>query len=352
MAQRALSQGYKNAYHSPKKLFIISSMSRAAFICAFFLNILFLTAVFAEDSNSDEDAAEDIIADDDSITDEGIIATEDIITTFKENWTFSIFSNYNMGAFNQSDTSQYRTNKPWDLGLGIRYKKFSFSVSFSMPFTITGIDTNTDNDSSIDFDFEFATYFDKIYLEAYFKYYNNFYAFDTNESGGLDTLSTGIMATYVQNHKNHSLSSVIKLDKKQNISSGSLLYSLGAFFSSLDSTSETINNRDGRQNVIYFGPGIGYSYIWVFDNGLFLNASVIFLTNAGINLSTDKWLFIPYLEPTFVFGYHKTTWAFNIKVMYKTTVLLWDTAFFQTSTDSNYSLLTLFTIALTFTKRF
>jgi hypothetical protein len=313
----------------PKK-FTLGSMNRTIFICIFFLNIMFITAIYAEDIISENVITEDNITE------------EENITTFTENWTLSLFSNYNIGIFTQADTSQYRTNKPWDIGFGIRYKIFSFKTSFSMPVTNT----------SLDFDFDVTSYFDRAYFEAYFKYYQDFYTISTNEPGGLDTLSAGLMATFVQNYRNHSISSVIKLDKKQNISSGSLLYGLGLFLMSLDSASETINNRDGRQNLIYFGPGIGYSYIWVFENGFFLNASVILLTNAGINISTDKWLFIPHLEPNFVLGYHQTKWSVNIKVINKTTVIVWDTASQRGFNGADFNLLTLMTIALTFSKRF
>jgi hypothetical protein len=303
---------------------------------------LFLTAVFAEDS----------ITTDDSIT------TEDSITNFTENWTFSIFSNYNQGVLIQTDTSQYGTNKPWNIGLGIRYKIFAASISFPIPvysidiLPITEPSATKPSSAKPSFDFEFASYLDKMYFEAYFKYYRDYYVSDSVEPGGLDTLSSRVMATYVQNHKNHSMSSVFKLDKKQNISSGSLLYSLGAFYTSLYSASEKISNYNERQSFIYFGPGIGYSYIWVFESGMFINASVVLLTNAGYNISSDKWLFIPQLEPNSVFGFHKATWSFNIKVMNNTTVLLVNTDSLSDPVELDFNLLTLWTIALTFSKRF
>jgi hypothetical protein len=313
-------------------------MGRTIFLCVFIFNVLSLTAVYAEDSITEDN-----------------ITTEESITTFDKDWTFSLFSNYNLGLFTQTDTSQYRTNKPWDIGLGLRYKIFSAKISFAIPITaLPNAEPSPTKSSSTkpSFDFEFASYFDKMYFEAYIKYYRDYYVRDTSEPGGLDTLSSGVMATYVQNYKNHSMSSVIKLDKKQNISSGSFLYSFGAFLTSLYSTSEKISNYHERQNFIYFGPGIGYSYIWVFENGLFLNASLILLTNAGYNITAEKWLFIPQMEPNFVVGYHQATWSFNIRVMNKTTVLLGNTAFLANPVELDFNVLTLMTISIMFSKRF
>jgi hypothetical protein len=278
------------------------------------------------------------------------VYAEDSFTAFDKDWTISLFSNYNLGVFTQADTSIYRTNKPWNIGLGVRYKIFSAKFSYSLPVTASSAIEPSVAEPSLDF--EFASYFNSMYFEAFFKYYRDYYVRETNEPGGLDTLSSGIMATFVQNYKNHSMSSVMNLDKKQNISSGSLLFSLGAFYSSFYSTSGEINNFNERQNLIYFGPGIGYSYIWVFDNGSFLNASLILFTNVGYNMSANKWLFIPQLEPNFVIGHHFATWSVNIKVMNKTTVLLGDTGFLSYPEKLDYNLLSLMTISLTLSKRF
>jgi hypothetical protein len=311
-------------------------MSKTIFICIFIFNILFSAAVHAQDS----------------------------ITSFTNDWTLSFFSSYKQGIFTQTYTSEFRTNKPLDIGFGIRYKMFSAKFSYSLPVTnwlVANQPVTESSSAEPSFDFEFASYLGSIYFDGYFKNYRDYYVMNTNEPGGLDTLSAGIMATFVQNYKNHSVGSVMNLDKKQNISSGSLLFSLGVFFSSLHSTSEILSHYNERQNLIYFGPGIGYSYTWVFKNGSFLNASYVLYTNAGYNRSTNNWLFIPQVEPNFVFGHHFATWSVNIKVMNTTTLLLGDTAFLPypneyvpnaTAYMLDINVLSLLTISLTLSKRF
>jgi hypothetical protein len=264
-----------------------------------------------------------------------VYAEEEVISTFDEKWTISPFLNYNMGIFQQSNADRYRTNKPWNLGLGIRYKKISGKISFPLSFS-----------SGFSLDFDINSYFNKIFYRAYIKYYNDFYVHDTSENSGLDAFTSGLMATYVQNHKNHSLSSVINLDKRQNVSSGSMLYGLGTFYTSMYSQTQTMSNYAEKQNLLYFGPSIGYSYIWVFQSGLFLNASILGFTNVGRNLSSNKWLIIPQVEPRIVFGHHNDTWSFNITLMNNSTILFWNNAGFS------YDALTLLTLSTMFSKRF
>jgi hypothetical protein len=260
---------------------------------------------------------------------------EEAISLFDEKWTISPFLNYHMGIFQQNELDQYRTNKPWNIGLGLRYKKISGKLSFPLA-----------SSRGFSLDFEMNSYFDKIFYQAYIKYYDEFYVQETAENSGLDAFTSGIMATYVYNHKNHSLSSVINLDRKQNVSSGSMLYGFGTFYTSMYSQTKAMNNYAEKQNILYFGPSIGYSYIWIFENGLFLNISLLGFANIGRNFSSNEWLTIPQVEPRVVFGHHNDTWSFNITVMNNSTFLFWN------DTNYSYDILTLLTLSTMFSKRF
>jgi len=268
-----------------------------------------------------------------------MLYAEENFITFDENWAISLFLNNKNGFFYQTDDSYYRTNRPLTIGLGLSYKWFSISGSFSVPFT--GIK------SSLDLDFELIAFFNRVYFTGYFKNYHHYYIADTNETIELGTLSAGVAATYIHNYQNHSLESTIKMNKKQNVSNGSLLYSLGVFISSYFFPSAANKDFAGTQRLYYFGPGIGYSYIWVLKNGLFFNTSVVLFTNAGINQNTNRWLFIPLIDPNFVFGYHLNTWSFNIKMQSNITVWLEDFKI-----NSNRTFMGSINIGLTVSKRF
>jgi hypothetical protein len=258
---------------------------------------------------------------------------EENIIAFPENMALNVYGNYNLAAFDHEDIG-YRTDKPWDIGFGLRYKDFSFSIIFPIPYDGLLISPN--------FDFEVNSFFDTFFLEGYLKYYPNLYFNDTGMDSGFEIHSAGIMANFLYNHENHSLSSIINLNKKQNKSSGSLLYGFGIYHSSLYSEDED-DYYSERQHIIYMGPTVGYSYTFVFNNGVFLNTSIIFKANAGVNIIDEKWIFIPQTEPKIIFGCHRNTWSFNLKLMNNVAFLLWNI--------NEFDSLNLITINFMFSKR-
>jgi hypothetical protein len=264
------------------------------------------------------------------------VYADDNFTFFDENFAINFFAKYNMGIFSELFPPEYRTDKPFDIGIGIRYKTISAKLSVPILFY--------DFDNIWAFDFEMDSYFDNVYYEAYFKHYPEFYIEDTDKQSGLSIHSSGIMATFIHNNNSHSLSSVISLDRKQNISSGSLLYGFGVFHSSFYSTDEILNKFDARQHLLYFGPSIGYSYTWILKNDIFLNTSLLLYASPGTNLTTSKWLFIPQFEPKIVIGHHNKTWSFNLKMMNNAKFILWE--------KGNVDILTLVSITGMFSKRF
>jgi hypothetical protein len=305
-------------------------MSKSIFLGIFILSILFAAAVYAEDDA--ESKAEE--------------RPVESMTPFTQKWTFSIFSNYNLGVFEQTNTPQYRTDKPLNAGFGIRYRIFSFSTSFSIPVAVT------ESSSATDLDFAFSSYMKRMYLEGYFKYYKNFYEVDTREPGGLEALSSGLRFTFVHNYKDHFISSAINLDKRQNISSGSFLYGFGIFYSSLNSTAEAIQNHSGKTNLLFAGPGFGYSYIWVFGPGFFVNVSFVAVASSGFNLGARKLITIPQLEPNIAFGYHHhTRWSINVKMLNRTSFLFWDPDLRQNPNEVDYTILSLTTMGVMFAVR-
>ena len=241
---------------------------------------------------------------------------EDAISSFDDDWAVSPFVNYNMGSFSGFDSREYRTDKPFDVGVGLRYKWLSaagsVSTSFSEPFDLWS------------FDIDAASYFDSMYVRAYFKRYRNMAVVEDAVDSSLDIHSSGIMAMFVHNSENHSLGSVVKLEKRQNVSSGSLLYGFGVFHSSLYSAAGTIERYKDRLHLLYFGPCVGYSHTWVFRNRVFLNVALVHVASPGVDLSTKRWLYIPQAEPQVVVGHHHDSWSMNFRVMNLSKFLIWN----------------------------
>jgi hypothetical protein len=268
------------------------------------------------------------------------------ITTFSQDWAVNFIINYNMGIFGRFDSpDEYRTDKPFNVGLGIRYKTISAQASTALSFTQPLANPLF---NSMSYDFEIDSYFDKVYYRAYFKRYSNLYEYNSSETQTLDIHSSGVMAAFVHNNENHSLSSVIKLDKRQNTSSGSLLYGFGIFHSSIHSLghspAETISKYNDRQHFLYFGPSVGYSYTWLFNNGIFLNLAFVHFSTLAININSGKPLYIPKVEPLIVVGHHNNTWSVNLKLMDYSAFIIWG--------KNDYDILTLASMTILFSKRF
>ncbi|MDR0561055.1 MAG: DUF4421 domain-containing protein, partial [Prevotellaceae bacterium] len=200
---------------------------------------------------------------------------QETVSMFDGKFAVSISGNYNIGIFTHGQTQSFRTDEPWKMGLGLRYKKYS--LSFSIPL----------NFQSNSLDMEFNSYSEKLYFESYLKRYKTYYADKTNEfkNAGLDIMNIGITAGWIQNSKNHSLGSVYnkKLDRKQNISSGSFLYGFGVYYTSIYSDNTEIHHYNERNSIIHFGPSAGYSYTWVLSHNMFINTGINIGANLGIN---------------------------------------------------------------------
>jgi hypothetical protein len=264
----------------------------------------------------------------------GILSGEEAITKFDEKFAVSLFGNYNIGIFTQDRTQGFRTDTPWRIGLGFRYKKLSafYAIPVNLKFNF--------------FDFELNSYFKKLYFEACLKRYKSYFNDKENEpkNAGLDIMSAGITAGWIHNNQNHSLSSVYSLTEKQNISSGSFLYGFSVYYTSIYSDNTAIKQYAERNHILHFGPMAGYSYTWVLPYGMFINTGISIGTNLGINITENKLLFVPQIKPKISFGYHSRTWSMNAVMGSNAAILLRDLDTFDVVAPA--------TITLTFSKRF
>ncbi|GHV81410.1 hypothetical protein AGMMS49944_32010 [Spirochaetia bacterium] len=150
-----------------------------------------------------------------------VLFSEETIVPFNERIALNFSGKYNIGIF-QHDGTSYRTNKPWDIGIGIRYKNIAAQAYIPL---------SCNNDS---FDVAVNFYLEKMYYEIFMKRYTNFHndadGTSEKENVGLDIMSGGIMAGWIHNHQNHSLRSVFTLSEKQTVSCGSFLYGFGVAF--------------------------------------------------------------------------------------------------------------------------
>jgi hypothetical protein len=258
-------------------------------------------------------------------------AAGDAIVPFSRNFSLSPSGKYTMGIFGHQSTF-YRTDKPWDIGLGFRYKNFAIFGYIDSTFQFEG--------GSFDLSANF--YLEKMFIEAFFKRYQKFYG-KNNENAGLDVLDHGVMASWVLNNKFHSLRSVYTMSQKQTASSGSFLFGFGVFYSSIYSQNEAMPRFNERQHLLYFGPTAGYSYTFIFKYDIFLNLTLNAGANLGININDQKILFVPQLSPKITVGHHHETWSANLVMGCNASML---------GEKDNFNEIIPVTISMTFFKHF
>jgi hypothetical protein len=264
----------------------------------------------------------------------GAVFSEAPITEFGEKFTLTFSTNNNMGVFRLQEISRYKTDIPWELGVGFRYRKISARIAVPVSFDKTS------------FDFQINAYHEKMFVELFLKRYRYFYHEDDIEqnNAGLDIGAGGITAGWIQNNERHSLASVFNLDRKQNISNGSFLYGAGVFYTAIYSENKDIAHYHERQTLFYFGPVAGYSYTWVLPHDMFINTGINIGFNMGINMRENSVLFIPQFRPKLSFGHHNDTWSVNMIVSAHSAILLWERDISDTFVPA--------TVTLNFSKRF
>ncbi|GHV51593.1 hypothetical protein AGMMS49579_07250 [Spirochaetia bacterium] len=265
----------------------------------------------------------------------GLSFAEEPIVPFDQKFALSVSAKYNVEMFlhQGADYASYSTDRPLDIGFGFRYKGLAASAYIPVNFKFTS------------FDVALNLYFQRMYFETAFKRYENFYPGEvTDENAGLDIMSSGILAGWIHNYKNHSLRSVFTLSEGQTVSSGSFLYGFGAFYTSVLSKNDTLPRYKERQHIVYFGPTGGYSYTWILPFDIFLNAGINVGANLGIDINEPRVLFIPQINPRIAFGYHHISWSINMVMGCNASLLLWS--------KDDIEILVPATVSITFSKRF
>lgn len=231
------------------------------------------------------------------------IFTEENIVTFDNKFALSLTNKYNFIEYFQGMDNGFYSYDIIDAGLGISYKNTFFNFNFTLPLVYI-----IDEDMTFTFDSGIKYCGNKYFFECNLEYYNNFY--HKGKSINMGIFSVGLFAEYVFNNKNHSLGSVYALNSYQLRSSGSFLLGIDVLFSNMRSNDN--DTKIDKNNLIIFGPNIGYSYTFIFDHSLFLNVMFIIAPNIGINYDDGSFCFSPQMRPKLTLGHHEKSWSINV----------------------------------------
>lgn len=229
-----------------------------------------------------------------------------------------ILFNYIALDFYDFKDGTLQTNNPVEVGIGLGYGDFSFDIQYALPFT-------KDDRSSASKNFDFATsYFPgNFWIDAWIKYYNRFSYNDEENKNNveieLEFANYGSSVLYILNGEKHSPRAAYYLDRKQNISSGSVLVGADIQRASMKNDGETDFLAEW-EHLDYAGPQLGASYTFLFNNPkYFMNIFGVLGVNFGYNERRESYVFLPETEIKMTFGYAGDNWAWNIVFGSKTT---------------------------------
>ena len=206
------------------------------------------------------------------------------------------FSKIHSVEFNNTELDKkliYDPNEKINIGLGFNYRWLGLGVSFSPGFMNSDDDIYGETDS---LDAQLNLYGRAIGVDAYFQYYKGFYLRNPDDftswksksqplSPDLESLSTGISAYYITNHKKFSYKAAYTRTQFQKKSAGSFIVGLYANLNAAAAPSYIIPQEFSDTLSKYYninayrtasiGISAGYSYTLVFFKRFFINGTLV-----------------------------------------------------------------------------
>ncbi|PWK93666.1 uncharacterized protein DUF4421 [Hallerella porci] len=254
---------------------------------------------------------------------QGMVAsTDSVVTAFPEKFFIQFYAQYNYAAFSgeSTDNKDLKTNLPVHIGFGGGYGPFSWTSMLSMSF---GADEDLPITKAANLQFNYFS--DRIFGDAEIGVNDGFYKRerfeekDKAEAYQLMIIKGSLSINYIWN-KDHSLRAVYNMDRRQWKSNGSFILGIGAYYHGIESKDSALSFYSEMQSFVHAGPSAGYSYNWIWDNGMFGNLLIVGTTSVGKNVTRNEWMQFYQIFPKGVLGYHSHTWSINFPLILS---LLW-----------------------------
>ncbi len=227
----------------------------------------------------------------------------------------------------------YHANNPLNIGIGMTYRSFSFSVSHGLNF----LQSNTTKGTTHSTDLQLHLYKRKWTIDALAEFYKGFYlnphglaspdgqSYYIRPDMGVQLVGASIYR--VLNDQRFSYGAGLSQNAWQQKSAGSFLIGGEAFYVSANADSalaphavDSLYNQENihKLHIFEIGPGIGYAYTFVYNRHYFLLGSL----NANINLRYSREIGNSLrddkvgLSPNFIFrlatGYNSNKWGIGL----------------------------------------
>ncbi|MCQ2096896.1 MAG: DUF4421 domain-containing protein [Fibrobacter sp.] len=241
------------------------------------------------------------------------------IAEFEKKFPLRFLCNYNFVSFWSSEFNKgaMNSNRPVDVGLGFGYRDLYFDFIYSLPFT-----TGHDRSKSVAFETGLDFFPGNWWLQTKYRRYSGFTAggkIDENGDKSEDIfvdlwqrdmyLSALWMATADEYFTPRA---AYFLDLKQETSAGSWI--VGGRFQSVMAKDHSgyLPFYSHSRETYSTWVDLGYTYSWVYDNGMFINLWGV----AGIAIGSDEdaseALLLPEVIAKMAWGSIGETWSWNM----------------------------------------
>ena len=235
------------------------------------------------------------------------------VSTFRERFSLRFLCNYNfVSIWNSELKDDYLiSNRPVDLGLGFGYDSlftlfgsswdFSWDFKVALPFT-----TSKGKSSTQSFETGLNFFPRNWWLEGKFRSYSGF---STNDEENAEFVDLWILDMYLSAlwmataHAKFSPRSAYFLDRRQAESAGSMILGGRIQRNIAEDKDSVLAYYDNRRDLTTLWLDMGYTYSWIYDNGMFLNVWGVVGIAYGRERADDGYAVLPESDLRMAIGY-------------------------------------------------
>lgn len=245
------------------------------------------------------------------------------ISTFRERFSLRFLCNYNFVSIWNSEFKDGAliSNRPIDLGIGFGYDSlftlfgsswdFSWDFKFALPFTTSAGESGTQS-------FETGLNFfpRNWWLEAKLRSYSGFTTNieDRDDAKFVDLwiLDMYFSSLWMATAKGKfSPRSAYFLDRRQAQSAGSMILGGRIQRNIAEDRDSVLAYYDNRRDLTTLWLDMGYTYSWVYRNGMFLNLWGVIGLAYGRERVDDGYAVLPESDLRMAIGYLGEKWSWN-----------------------------------------
>ena len=245
------------------------------------------------------------------------------ISTFRERISLRFLCNYNFVSIWNSEFKDGAliSNRPVDLGLGFGYDSlftlfgsswdFSWDFKFALPFT-----TSKGSSSTQSFETGLNFFPRNWWLETKLRSYSGFTT-NVEDSDDAKFVDLWILDMYFSSlwmataHGKFSPRSAYFLDRRQAESAGSMILGGRIQRNIAEDKDSVLAYYDNRRDLTTFWIDMGYTYSWIYDNGMFLNVWGVVGIAYGRERADDGYAVLPESDLRMATGYLGEKWSWN-----------------------------------------